>query len=159
MRAAAVAVAQSDHILALGVKLRDQNRRLVRLGAAVGEETFLEPSRRNLSQLFGQPNMRLVRIESGDMLKLAGLFLDSFRDLFVAVTDANRHDAAKEIEILLALDIVDIAPFGMVNDQRLFVIVGYDGKKVLLVLFDDFLLFHPCSPAQPWRRKKSKMGG
>src|SRR5207253_10363879 len=45
IRAAAVAVAQRNHVLTLGVELSNQDRCLIRFGAAIGEERFLQPSR------------------------------------------------------------------------------------------------------------------
>jgi len=61
-------VAQRNHVLTLGVELSNQDRGLIRLGAAIGEERFLQPSRCDLRQFLGQANMGLIRIQGRGML-------------------------------------------------------------------------------------------
>ncbi len=138
----AVRVAQRYNVLTPGVKLRYQHRRLVGLGAAVGEKRLLESARGYLSQLLGQPDELLGRIKGRDVLELLRLLLDSLRDLFMAVADAYGEDAAKKIEVLPALNVVYKHSLRMVNHEGFLVIVGHPGKKVVLVLIENLFFFH-----------------
>src|SRR3990172_4072914 len=99
MGTAAVTVAQRNDILAFGMELSEQDRGLVRLCAAIGEKGFLQLSWRNVSQFLCQADVGLVRIEGGEMLELVGLLLDCLCNLLVAMADADRDDAAEEIEV------------------------------------------------------------
>lgn len=84
------------------------------------------------------------------MLEFDGLFPDCIRDPFVAMSHADRGDAAKEIEVLLPIRTYHSAALGMVDNDRLFIVVGHARKEILLVLFNNLLLFHsaPSIPIQ-----------
>jgi hypothetical protein len=73
------------------------------------------------------------------VLQFGGLFLNRAGDFFVAMADADRNDAAEEIEILFSFAVVDVRAFGVIDDQRLVVIVRDAGKEKFLVLVDDVL--------------------
>ena len=142
LRAAAVAVAQREDVLALGMKLSEKNGSLVGLGAAVGKKRLLQFSRRHGGELFCEADVRFGGVERGNVLEPSGLLLDRAGDFVVAVPDADSDDAAEEIEILLAVKIVNVTAFRVVDDQRLVIVVGDAGKKVLPVLIKNFLFFH-----------------
>ena len=74
-------MAQRNHVLALGVDLRQQNRGLVGFGAAVGKERFLQSARRDLGQLLSQIDLRLIGVERRHMLEFTILLVDRFGDL------------------------------------------------------------------------------
>ena len=63
-------------------------------------------------------------------------------DAVVAVADADRHDAAEEIEILVAVGVPDVLVLGARDHQRLLVIVKDRGKQKLPIGQDDFVLGH-----------------
>ena len=61
------------------------------------------------------------------------MLVDGFQDSFIAVPDTDGKDTAKKIQVFASLRIIDDGVFGTVNDERLLVIVGNAGEKVLLV--------------------------
>lgn len=79
------------------------------------------------------------------MLEFIGLSPDCVCNLLIAMADANRHDAAKEIEILLSIHVDHGAALGMVNHKGLFVVVGHAREKVPFVLFNDLSLVQMAS--------------
>ena len=122
-------MAQGDDVLALGVDLRQQHRRLVGLRAAVGEKRFFQPPRRDLRQLFRQAHLRLVGVERRHVLHFVGLLVDRLGYFVVAMADADREDAAEKVQILLAVGVVDVLILGMIDDQRLVVISRDAARK------------------------------
>jgi len=68
-----------------------------------------------------------------------GLLLDGLGDLLVAMADADGENAAEEIEIFLAVDIVNVVVFGVIHHQRLVVISGHTGEEIFPMLVNDFL--------------------
>ena len=103
----------------------------------------MQPAGSDLRELFGQAHVRLVRVERRDVLQFGGLLLNRGGHLLVAMADADGDDAAVEVEKFFSFDVVNVAPLGMINHERLIVVVSHDGKEKLFVLVDDFLFFHP----------------
>ncbi len=61
------------------------------------------------------------------------------------MSDADGKYASEKIKVLLSIDIDDITPLSVVNNDRLLVVVCNGGEKVLLVFFNNLLFFHPVS--------------
>src|SRR6266542_2068869 len=135
-------MAQRDDVLALGVELRQQYSGFVSLRAAIGKKRFLQPPGSNLRQLLRQANLRLVGIKRREMLHLVGLLIDRLRYFLVAMPDAHREDAAEEIQELLAVGIVNILIFGMIDDQRFVVIGCHAREQIFFLLLEDFVFVH-----------------
>ena len=133
---------QGDDVLALGVNLRQQHRGLVGLGAAVGEERFFQPPRRDLRELFRQPHLRLIGVERRHVLHLMGLLVNGAGDFVVAVADADRENAAEEIQILLALNVIDVLILRMFDHQRLVIVRRHAREQILLLLLENFFFVH-----------------
>ncbi len=76
------------------------------------------------------------------MLDFVGLLVDRLGDFVIAVADADRENAAEEVEELLAVGVVDVLVLGVVDDQRFVVIGRHARKKILLLLIDDFFFVH-----------------
>ncbi len=122
-----------------------QHRHFVGFRAAVGEVAFLELARGNLGQFLGQRDNGFIGVERGGVLELVHLGLDLPRDLLVAVAHADGEDAAEKIEILPTFDIEDVLATGVVDHQRLGVIVDHAGEEITFVLFADFVRGRGCS--------------
>src|SRR4029453_5704202 len=101
---------------------------LIGLGAAAGEKRFLQPPWRDLRQFLRQAHLWPIRVECRHMLHFVGLLIDRFGYLVVAVADADRENTAEEIEKLLAVGIVDVLIFGVIDYQRL-VVIGRDARE------------------------------
>src|SRR6266542_2704292 len=115
-------MAQRDDVLSLGVDLRQQYSGFVSLRAAIGKKRFLQPPGSNFRQLLRQANLRLVGVKRREMLHLVGLLIDRFGDFLVTMPDAYCKNAPEKIQELLAVGIVNILIFGMIDDQRFVVI-------------------------------------
>ena len=76
------------------------------------------------------------------MPELVDLLVDAGVHLVVAVADADRDNAAKEIEVLIAIRIPDVLVLGMVNHQRLLEVVKNGREEKLLVRENDFFFGH-----------------
>ncbi len=122
-----------------GVHARNLNRRLVRFRAAIREIRFLELARGNLRQLFRQRDHRLVRKAGGDVLKPVNLRLRAGDDPRIAMADADGHDPAEEIEILLAVYIPHVLHERVVHGNGIGVVGGYGRKNEFFLLLIDFL--------------------
>ena len=108
-----------------GVHARNLNRRLVRFRAAIREIRFLELAGGNLRQLFGQRDHGLIGKAGRDVLKPVNLLLRAGDDPRIAMADADGHDPAEEIEILLALYIPDVLHERVVHGNGIGVVGGY----------------------------------
>ena len=58
------------------------------------------------------------------------------------MADADGHDAAQEIEKLLALDVPNILALGMVDHHRVLEVGGDAVEKVFLLFANDFVFSH-----------------
>src|ERR1700722_11769174 len=104
-RTPAIAMTQRDHFEVSRVHARRLNRRLIGFSAAVREEGFLQRAGRDLGQLFGERHHRLVGKAGGYVLQAVDLSFGARDDPRITVAHADGYDAAKEVEILLALDV------------------------------------------------------
>ncbi len=126
-----------------GEAARRDERGLIRFRAAVGEETLGQlAARRDLGDPLGQRRLRLIREHGGDMLQLVDLLMHLLIHRFIAMADADGHDAAEEIEVLIPVDVPDVLIFRLGHHQRLFEIVKNAGKQMLLIRENDFLFGH-----------------
>ena len=100
-RASAVAVPQRHHFKVPGVHARHLDRGFVGLGAAVGEVRLLQRSRSDLRQLLRQVDHRHIGKARRDVLHAIDLLLGARGDTRIAVADADGHNAAEKVEILL----------------------------------------------------------
>ena len=104
-----------------------------------------------LGDLLRQRGLRLVGENGGDVLQRVHLPMDLRVDLIVAVADANRNDAAEEIEVLVAVRVPDILILGARDDERLVEVVEDRGEEEFLVGQDDFFFRQWCaSSGCPW---------
>src|SRR6266508_5500466 len=85
----AVAVPQGDDLVTARVNLGGHRRGLVGLGAAIGEEGFLQLARRDLGQLRRQPRLRAVGVERRRMVELFDLIEAGFWNVCEDVSDAG----------------------------------------------------------------------
>ena len=83
------------------------DRRFVRLRAAVAEEDPLQRLR-VAHQLFRQADLRLGHVEVGGVPEEPRLFQHGLAHAGVGVADRDGGDAADEIEIALAVGVVDV---------------------------------------------------
>ncbi len=144
---AAIAMAQGDDVLALGVDLRQQHRGFVGFRAAVGEKRFFQSPGRDLRELFRQTHLRLVGIERRHMLNLVSLLVDRLGDSIVAVADADGENAAEEVEKLPPVGVINVLILRVVDHQRLVVISGHAREEIFFLLFEDFVFVHEARPA------------
>jgi hypothetical protein len=63
-------------------------------------------------------------------------------DLVVAMAHAHRHDAAQEIQVLIAIRIPEVLILGARNHQRLLIEVEDRGKQKLLIGKNNFVFGH-----------------
>ena len=66
------------------------------------------------------------------------LFVDRPRYFFIAVADADRHDATEEIQILVAVGVPDELVLGFGHHQRFRKVVENAREDVFLVRENDF---------------------
>ncbi len=119
-----VRVAQGDNFRGARIAARRDNRRLVRLRAAVGEETLGElAARGERGDLRSQQELRLRGEKRRDVLQAVELLVDLAIHPLVAVPHAHHHDATKEIQIPVSVDVVDVLVLGVGDDKRLGVVV------------------------------------
>ncbi len=137
-RPAGISVAKRDYIKTASGHSRQQNGGFVRFRAGVGEEALLQISWRNLCNLFRQSHDMLGGIERRSVLQpvdLRGHFAGNLR---VAVAHGNSQDAAKEIEIFVALHVPQVLHLAAVSYQRLLEIIGHRRPQIFFVLGDGF---------------------
>ena len=119
------ALAEHDHVLgALAlvapVLPRHLDGGLHRLAAAEGEEDVVEVAGRQLGDLGGELDGRLVGdLEDVVDRQLLHLRLDGVVDLGAAVADVDGPQAGEGVDVLVALGVVDDAALGPVHDDGL----------------------------------------
>ena len=141
--AAAVIVPEHDQLLPAGGFLGGGDRGLVGLRAGVGEENLGGVLHRpDLDQLLGQLDLRQRRVQRRDVHQLLLLLDHRLGHPRMAVADADCQDAAEEIEVLAALDVLDEHALRRLDDER-FLVIGADvGKEQLFLLAADLVGIH-----------------
>ncbi len=105
-----------DDIRAAGRLFGQLHRGFDRLGPAVGEEIGVNLRRQDLAQLIGQLEHRLAGDDTNlPVDHLGRLVLDRLDHARVGVTGIRHANAAGEVHVALALSIVDVDPFGIVD--------------------------------------------
>jgi hypothetical protein len=138
-----VGMPQGDDLGRSRIAPRGENRGLIRLGPAVGEERFSKSAGgRNLRQLLRQRDLRFVQKHRRHVLQLVDLRVHLLVHGFVAVTHAHRYDAAEEIEILVPVRVPNVLVFGARDNERVFEVIENRGEKKLLPGQNDFLFRH-----------------
>src|SRR5579864_2654573 len=66
--------------------------------------------------------------------------------LIFEVTRGDGHNAAEEIQVLVAFHVPDVLHAGVVGDQGIAVIGADGGEKVLLILFYNLIFCHGGAP-------------
>src|ERR1039458_2424724 len=96
---------QSDHVVTWSGNPCEHDRRFVGFGARRSEKALLQLSWSNLREVFRQSNDGFVGKKRRGVLELIelGFYLRSY--LGIAMSDADRNDAAEEVEIFIALDV------------------------------------------------------
>jgi hypothetical protein len=97
---------------------------LVRLRAAVAKENLAVA--KALDELGGKSALRFREIKVGDVDEFFGLFDERFGDGGMAVAQAGDGDAAAEIQIAPAGDIVHLAAGAVAQDQLKPAVAGHD---------------------------------
>lgn len=139
VRAAGIGVAQSHHIEVAGGHAREKDGGFVGFRAGIGEKALLQIAGSDGRDFFGERDDVLIGIKRGRVLEAVHLRGHLAGDLGVAVADGDSEDAAKEIEVLVAVEIPDVLHRAAVGHQRLLEVVGHRGPEVFLVLGDDFV--------------------
>ena len=115
----------------------------------VKKDLFQTP-RSDPRDLLRQRDHRLVRVERGGMAQLVDLRLLRSGDARVAVADADRDNAAEEVEVALPFHVPDVLHLAALQRQRVGEVVGNGGIDILLLLGDDFFAVHDhVLPHQP----------
>ena len=117
-RAVIGAVARDDLGLA-GVHAGDFEGRFVGLGAAGGEEEFVQSLGQHFEQLRAEAGAGRGGVAGRDIGKLARLLGDGLDDARILVAEVDAHQLRAEIEIALARAVSEPAAFGIGNVQRL----------------------------------------
>jgi hypothetical protein len=86
--------------------------------------------------------LRLRRKHRRHMLQRVHLGMHFAVHFFIAVAHADGHDAAKKIQILVAVGVPDVLILGARYDQRLFVIMENRGEKIFAIREENFILSH-----------------
>src|SRR5215204_7194944 len=85
---------------------RELEEAFVGLGAAVAEEHFARGQR--LDDLLREPPLGFVIVKVGNVDDFPGLLDEGFGDLRIGVTETAHGNAAAEVEVTLASDVVNI---------------------------------------------------
>ena len=112
-------MAQRDDLGGSRVELREHDRGLVGLRAGGREEALLQPPRRDPRERLGELHGRERRIERRDVREPADLRDDRRVDLLVGVADRDGQDAAEEVEVLVAVGVLDPKALALGQDEGL----------------------------------------
>ena len=133
---------QRDHFEVTGVHARYLDSSLVCLSAAVREEALGDLSRSDLSDFLGKCDDGFVGEESRSVLQLVDLRFHLRGNPRVGMTNRDGHDAAEEVEILVAIGIPEILHAGVICDERLREVRCDRWEKILLMFANDFFFSH-----------------
>ncbi len=133
-----VAAVARDDLVAARVPAGELDRVLVRLGAAVREERHAEVARRHFRQELPEAGARLGRHRRPDRRELLRLVLDRLDDLRVRVADRDVDELRGEVEVRLAVVVVEVAPFRALDRDRVDRVLDAPGvEDVVLRVLDD----------------------
>ncbi len=135
-------MAQGHNFQPSGIHARDLHSGLIGLGAAVADKALADFSGSDLRQFFRQGHDGFVREDGGSMLQLVHLRFDLGSDARVSMAHGDGHDAAEEIQILVAINVPYVLHGRMVGHERVVVIRGDGREKVLLMFPDNFVFGH-----------------
>ena len=133
---------QRQEFIVARVHARREDGHFIGFRAAVGEIALLQFAGRNRGHLFRQVHHGFGDEERGRVLDLVDLRFDLLRHLGVRVAHTDGHDAAQEVEKLLALDVPNVLALGMVNHHRVLEVGGDAVEKVFLLFANDFVFGH-----------------
>ena len=74
----------------------------------------------DLRDFFGKSDDVLVGVKRGGVLQAIDLCVDFRGDLRIAMPYGDGKDAAKEVEVLVAVEIPNVLHLAAVGDQRVF---------------------------------------
>ena len=103
---------------------RDLNRSLVGFSAAVGEKAATDLPWRDLCDFFRQRNHCFVWENGGGVLQFVHLGLDLGGNAGIRMAYGDGDDAAKEVQVLVAIDVPQVLHAGVIGDQRLGEVIG-----------------------------------
>ena len=112
----------------------------VGLSTAVGQKALANFPGGDLGQLFCQSHNRLIGKQRGGVLELVHLGFNLGGDTRIAMADGDSHDAAKEIQVLVALGVPQVLHAGVISHQR-FRVISADGRKEVLLMLFEYLFF------------------
>ena len=112
---AVVRAVERHHLAAAGVQPRHADRVLVGVGAAVGEEDLVHAVGREVDDALRGLAARRVGVLRRDRSQRGRLVLDRLDDLRVLVADVDVHELAREVEVLLAIEIPEVTTFSPCN--------------------------------------------
>jgi hypothetical protein len=149
-RAPGVAVPERDELLISRGHLRERHGGLVGLGAARREERLRDLAGRELHELLGELHDPHRRVERGDVPEPVDLRLHGRVHARVSLTEADRQNAAEEVEVLGAVEVLHTKALALVEHDGLVVVVSHAREEELFVLLPDLgrcLLRHvPLAP-------------
>src|SRR3954454_15876788 len=126
-----VRMPEGDDFRCTGVAAGCENGSFVRFGPAVCKEGLRQLALGcDLSDSLCKGCLRFVGEDRGDVLELVNLGVNFRVYGFVAVADADSHDAAEKVEVLVSVSVPDVLIFGPVDNQRLLIEVKYGGEQV-----------------------------
>ncbi len=114
------------------------DRALDGFGPAVGEEHAIKTGERG--QFLGEFSLILVAIQIRDMDQAGGLLANGFHDARVRVAQRIHSQAGNEVEILLALDVVQENSLAAFEGDRV-AVIGLE-KITALKVGDLFEVWH-----------------
>ena len=95
------------------------NGRFHCLGAGIGEEKGVQLFRHDLAQFLGELNHWFVIDDVGlGVDDSGGLFLDRFDHFGMRVPGVGHADAAGEIEVPIAIHVIQVNAFATIGDDR-----------------------------------------
>ena len=126
---AVVAVAHRQHLVRLAVLGGHHQRRVVGLGAGVGEEDFGIGDAGQPCDLLGELDLRLDQVQGRGVKHLVGLRLDGRNHLGHFVTRHGGEDATEEVEVAVALCVPHMSTFAVDDRDRLLVVEGHPRRQ------------------------------
>ena len=155
IRHAVEADVRARDLEAAGVLARDVDRGLVGVGARLQEQALLERGRHDRGQALGQLHLFVVEVARvGVDQGVAGL-RDGRRDRGLVVAEPGAHLAAVEVEVALAVDILDFAAGAPHEDRPLeAALVHARAKAVAARGLEDALLGCPRGRVAGFRRDR-----
>ena len=118
-RSAVVAIAHRQHLIALAVARRQQERRVVGLGTRRREKDPSIGNAREATDPLGEFDHGFIEVQRRGVHHLRGLLGGGGSDLRVVVPDHGGEHPAEEVEVAVATNAEDMASLAAIDGDRL----------------------------------------